>query len=471
MINVREIFGTNLVSHSSRGEDTLNVLGTSIIVEKTLGDLDVNDDLLAPYMHSELFDIYATTYSDALLPYFNDKPKAFDRAGEEVDIALLHELIPHIKRNFRKLLFNNMYAIEFLKDTKEFKMISHDGRMLSVDGTLLVPNTETAIFSEREYRQVKDYFSVIIEHSEVSTEFYNNLNNAFHAGDSRLRLTTEPVKERVKVIENARPLFFNLEAKLKVYHLKNLLYDYLTIQKIIEKDVITVSNAQRKDPDEFDEMLQDFSDRVNSKKDFEYLMANKLEVRELLLQLFDNIKFIPNINGNLDSFTELLSDHLETKINFLEKDIDDLQLKILVTLKCPVTYTKLETSKSEINKLTPLFNKRVISIKGAITSSLLDFAHKYISPDITRLDAFDVMPIELVDKSDNAVIETELLQQLVNLMDNVIALKEKMETKEVISLIRSVISTSSPLYEYVNSEDFARLSEEIESTDELEERE
>lgn len=226
------------------------------------------------------------------------------------------------------------------------------------------------------------------------------------------------------------PLYLSVEMKVKDYILKDTILSILSIMKAIEQETYSIDVQRLSDMDSVVELCERIKNLLVNRDDINIISSSTLSVSDLIIRLLDNKRVIPNVSSNLSSLQEVAGTKLQEKIDALTNSKESVRDELLTTIGFPIDLFAGRVNKWEVGRQSDRYNSKVIGIKNAVITSVLDILR-------TSLELKDSKDLE--NKTIEVLFIKDTPAEIANYANKVQA------QTEVLAALQQVIETSSRL--------------------------
>jgi len=330
---------------------------------------------LSDYRNYDLVKTILNLYSDAIKSTINFKAdKLIDVEGDD---QLTEELNKDLK-DMGYLDYLNSILDDFIYYTSYSYGISYENKKFIVKD---LRHPFTSLF----YKRDKKY---IVFSDDGTPEFHNNLLR-FANDDLNLMLDDKILTDlhlyEDRDIKNLRadkksiyalpgvlgnePMFLACELRLKDYILKDTISSYLSLMDMIQQDTFTIDADRISDTVNLLKLCERIKGLLVTKDDMNLLASARLDRTALIRRLFDRVRVIPSVAGNLNSMTKLEGTNLQDKLNTLQTQKETVREDLLNTIGFPLDLFRGQTTKWEAGRQNDRYNIRVTGFKNALVNS------------------------------------------------------------------------------------------------------
>lgn len=173
-------------------------------------------------------------------------------------------------------------------------------------------------------------------------------------------------------ISASEPLFLSTELKLKDYVLKDLIATYLSLINLIEQDTYTIDGARISDTTNLLKLCERVKGLLVTESDMNLLASARLDKNALIRRLFDRVRVIPSIAGELNNLNKLQVTSVVEKLSSLANEKEGTKNELLSSIGFPLDLFNGNTTRWEAGRQNDRYNIRIKDFKSGIEMSTVD---------------------------------------------------------------------------------------------------
>lgn len=361
---------------------------------------------LAEYRNADIVQTVLNLFRDSVLGTLNfEVTDVVTIIGDDKWTKRINEILHQldletlIKNAFDDMVYAGSYGY-YLEKTDQ-KFVTKDllnpctlGYLKSRDSYVLKGSSQIAtlnsaiFFSSRDLKVVVDD-NVLSALGEDVTHNFDQSNELFEQESITL----------------GKPLFLNVELKLKDYVLKDLISAFLSLIILIEKDTFLIDGQRSTDMDSLLKLCDRVKDMIVTRDDMDLLASAKLNKEALIRRLFDRVRVIPSIANALSGMQQWNTTNLQEKLSSLQTQKSEVRDDLLTSIGFPLDLFSGSTNKWEVERQNDRYNLRLIAYRNSVREScyqlveliLKELGHKCSRSHI-RFNCFELTTYELNNK-------------------------------------------------------------------------
>jgi len=250
----------------------------------------------------------------------------------------------------------------------------------------------------------------------------------------------------------SRPLFANVELKVKDYILKDLISSFLSLIALIEQDTFTIDAQRSTDMDSILKLCDRIKGLLVTKDDMNLLASAKLNKEALVRRLFDRVRVIPSIASSLNGMQEWSPTRLKEKLDSLLQQKDVVRDELLTTIGFPLDLYKGSTNRWEVERQNDRYNLKLIffrdNLKRSLTAlviQILSMYNKICDEKAIKWQCFKLTSYELQSKLQEINNNREVLVAIQDLIRAASDLKDQsiiQDKNQIKNLVTTIFKNS-----------------------------
>lgn len=168
------------------------------------------------------------------------------------------------------------------------------------------------------------------------------------------------------------PLFLSTETKLKDYVLKDLVSTYLSIINLIQQDTFTIDGSRMADMANLLNLCDRVKGMLVTQDDMNLLASARLDKTALIRRLFDRIRVIPSIGGELNNLNKMEGSNVKERLDLMLSQKENVRDELLTAIGFPLDLFKGSTNKWEVTRQNDRYSTKIVDINSAIKKSTVN---------------------------------------------------------------------------------------------------
>lgn len=434
---------------------------------------------LTTYRNNDLVKTILGLYFDAVSTciHFNSE--------NVVDIKDEPELTKLVNDSFKEIKYLDLLK-EDLKDMIYYGSVAHK----------LVYNGASFKVKDLKYPFTTGYFRESDKYIVMSDKGPEYIENIIRFGFDDLRLTLDQTslqklelmtKEELDEYNKDKSSIYSLpkitcseqlllanELKIKDYVLKDLISSFLSLIDLIQQDTFTIDGQRITDSVNLIKLCDKVKGLLVTKDDMNLLASTRLDKTALIRRLFDRVRVIPSIAGELQGMQKLEGTDLRSKLDSINSQKESCRDDLLTSIGFPMDIYRGGTTKWEAGRQNDRYGIRTTQIKNAAINSTVSNARTIIknlggNKNVQSLQIETVFteltPYEISDKiqkTNNSRDFLTALQDLIRTGSDMCTIESLQNPKEIERIVNNVFRDAGL---NVNIQ-FKSEEEQVDETDE-----